>query len=485
MASEIKNFLFGKDEILLVSLSDNTNRSIYIHGNYDECDLKLIHDINRRHMVTVFEGIGDTDGCLPSKCMGVEDPSVNISPRYLIHCFINIMELLFKTDENAALFVRDKDIIELPTSNDNLEKIMTDMTSIQNTTTTNPLDVEMEGDNDVNFNIFLRILIQKMFGMQKHLKDMVSKNTSKLNRTSSVIGGINLKKNNGEEEGGDILTTGLRECSEVIHSVIRKNAEVIIRTALDPNNVSMVAMKKMVEICSEERQQPLYANLNISFSLMYECIGEVFNVLLVNIIPRTSMMEAMQGSFYNAAVLSELKLQGRFPDILCIPILYRFIHSCFKDESSQSPSYLEDAENYLKQNYTGMFTQIEKLQKGYSNPDEILCTIALKSNFQDKTYLEALYWVLNIKRSCTFEYYIVLMTVLYIAARCSNVNANSKRCNALSFITPIYSIMKLFYKYVTALGLPKSLCSSTMENFSTMYQKELKENLQIVVKSII
>ena len=483
MAAEIKSFLFGKNEVLLLALSNNTNRNIPIHGEYDDDELTLIHDINRRHIMTVFEEDLNTDGCLPSKCMGVEAPSVNISPRYLTHCFVNIMELLFKTDENATLFERNKDMVVLPTSNDNLEKIMMTMTSSQK-----PLSMEMEGEavggDNVNFTLFLQLLIEKMFTMQKQLKGMVSKNTSKINTKMSVMGGINREMLKTANEETDILSTGLQECSDVIHATIRKNAQLITKTVLDPNNASMVAMKKVVQICSEQQQQqPLYANLNISFTLMYECIGEVFNVLLINIIPRNSMMEAMQGSFYNAAVLSELKLQDRFPNLLCIPVLYRFIHSCFKDEESACGD--DTYEQYLEQNYRGVLTQIEKLQRGHSNQDEILCTIALKSNIRDKKYNEALYWVLNQKRSCTFEYYMILMTVLYISARCSNVNAISKRSNALVFIAPIYSIMRLFYQYVSNLGIESSLCSSTMENFSTMYQGELKTNLEIVAKSMV
>ena len=119
MAAEIKNAHFGKNEILLLSLSDNTNLEIKICGGYNPEKMNLIHDLNRRHIIKDFEKKQYTDGCLPSECIGELNPSVNISPRYLMHCFVNIMELLFKTDENVALFARDKDIISLPTSNDN------------------------------------------------------------------------------------------------------------------------------------------------------------------------------------------------------------------------------------------------------------------------------------------------------------------------------------------------------------------------------
>ena len=520
MAAEIKNFLFSKNseekDVLILALSDRTNREVIIEGGYSDEEMKIIHDINRRHIMKVFEEKLHTDGCLPSACIGVDKPSVNISPRYLMHCFVNIMELLFKTNENVALFARDKDIISLPTSNDNLEKIMMAMTSTvdpsflssSSSSSSSYMDVE-EGDinnnnnndnNNIHFTVFLRVLVEKMFSMQRNLKEMISKNTNKINRKASTIGGINyaaLMKNNEEV---DILSSGLQECSNVIHDVIQKNAKMITRMLLDTKDTSMVAMKEVIKIYSQpqQQQQPLYANLNISFELMYKCIGEVFNVLFFNIIPQKSMMEAMQGSFYNAAVLSELNLLERYNDILCRPILYRLIHSCFKDESflssssssSSLPQEDDDVhEKYLDIEYRGVLTQIEKLERGGCRKnwdDEILGRIAIKSitSIRDKQYIEALYWVLNRKRSYTFEYYIILMSVLYINARCPNVNNATKLSNVLKFIIPVYSIMKLFHQYVTKLGIENSLCSATMDTFSTIYQRELKDMIENFSESI-
>ena len=507
MAAEIKNAHFGKNEILLLSLSDNTNREIKICGGYKTEEMNLIHDLNRRHIMIDFEKKQHTDGCLPSECIGELNPSVNISPRYLMHCFVNIMELLFKTDENVALFARDKDIISLPTSNDNLEKIMMAMTSTvdpssflsSSSSSSSFMDVdEDDNNNDINFTLFLRLLVEKMFSMQRNLKEMISKNTNKIKRRASTIGGINHQALMKNAEEVDILSSGLQECSNVIHDVIRKNAKIIIDMLQDKKNTSMVAMKEVIEMYSQQQQhQPLYANLDISFKLMYKCIGEVFNVLFMHIIPQKSMMEAMQGSFYKAAVLSELKLLERHNDLICRPILYRFIYSCFKDESSLSSSsslFLrqegdEDVhEKFLEKEYKGVLTLIEKLQREgcqqYS-ADEILSKIAVKSDVQDKKYIEALYWVLNRKRSCTFEYYIILMGVLYISARCPNLNGKTKCSNVLNFITPVYSIMKLFHQYVTNLGIENSLCSSTIDTFSTVYQTELKNMMEMLSRTMI
>ena len=482
---KIKNFSFRKDEKLFISFTNHTDQTIKIHGGHEKDVSNFIHDINRLHM----KDNPTTDGCLPSNSIGVKDPSVNISPMYLMHCFINIMEQVLRNDTNAVCFERNKDIVSLPTSNDNLEKIMMAMTSTENllsSSSSSSSSLVEEGRGNVNFSLFLRVIIEKMFTMQQNLKETISKKCNKIAKTSAAIGRINhelLRKNRDE---ADFLSTGLQQCSDVIHSLMRENAQQIRDAVLDPNNTSMVAIKKLHAIHPLSR--PLYANENISFALMYECIGEVFNVLFINIIPQNSMMEAMQGSFYNAAVLSELKLQDRFSDLLCLPVLYRFVYSCFEDKSLSSSSHAENLhEKYLHEHHSGVWNNIIKLQR-VDDDDErvnILGIIAQKSDIRDKKFIEALYWVLNQKRLCTFEYYIILMSVLYISARCSNVSKLNKLTNVVRFITPIYSIMTLFQKYVNNLGITDSLCSATMESFSMLHQEELKKNLEIFATSIV
>ena len=489
---EIRNFLIiPEKELLVLSCTNETNHSIHICGNENDAKmLDIISNLNRRHMVTCFEQQPVKDGCLPTKCLGIENPSVNISPKYLVHCFINIMEMVFGHDGNVQMFARNKDAVELPTSKQNLEKIMTAMLDTEAMEDEDDIDVN-DDQMSVNFKMLLRVMLDKLFTMQRTMTSTISKNASKLHKKSSFVGGINqdlLKQMSGGDE--DVLSKGLQDCSEVIHASMRRNAELIQFAVLDPNNAEMTAVKRIMDICNHHCLQPLYANLDVTFELMYQSIGEIFNALFFNIIPKYSMMEAMQGAFYNAAVLSELKLQERFPDIVCVPILYRFIHCCFKDESN--PNMEVVSEEYFQQNYPGILNQIDRLQQQYNNDDDddkersidILCTIAMKSNIKDEEFNRALYWVLNRKRSCTFEYYIILMTVLYLNSRCSNVNTHNKRGNAKTFISPIYVIMKLFYGYVRELGIEVSLCSATIDNFSTLYQRELKQTLELFVKSI-
>ena len=476
---EIKNFLFIPDrELLVISLSNCTNQTIPVHGGYDREMLAIISDMNRKQMIKVFENNPETDGCLPLKCIGVDDDSTNISPRYLTHCFINIIELVFGTEDNAQLFVKNAATLALPTSNHNLELIMTTLLK-----TASDVGEDKNNDNDdvIHFKLFIQILLDKLLTMQRGMTSTISKNASKLNKKSAYIGGIsNIKDITGND--GDVLSKGLQECAGVIHESMRRNAESIKAAVLNQNDHQMMAVKRFVEICSG--RQPLYSNLDISFELMYGCIGEIFNALFFHIIPRTSMMEAMQGSFYNAAVLHELKLQDKFPDIVCTPILYRLINSCFKDPGSR-----EDMEEiyhrYISDNYSGVIALIDKLGRENCSAPEILCSIALKSNIQDEKFNEALYWLLNRKRSCTFEYYIILMAVLYVNARCPTLAAHNKRGNTKSFIDPIYAVMRLFHQHVQGVGIEVSLCSDVMETFSTLYQVELKEALEEFAKSVL
>lgn len=475
---EIKNYLFIPDrQLLVLSLSNCTNHTVPVHGNYEREMLAIISDMNRKQMIKVFENNPETDGCLPLKCIGVDDDSTNISPRYLTHCFINIMERVFGTEENAPLFVKNTSTVALPTSNHNLELIMTTLLKTAS-------DVgEDNNDNDdvFHFKLFIQILLDKLLKMQQSMTSTISKNASKLNKKAAYMGGISNIRDIMSNDG-DVISKGLQECAGVIHESMRRNAESIQAAVLNRNDHQMMAVKRFVQICSGH--QPLYSNLDISFELMYGCIGEIFNALFFHIIPRTSMMEAMQGSFYNSAVLHELKLQDKFPDIVCTPILYRLINSCFKDHGSR-----EDMEKiyhqYMCDNYSGVLPLIDKLGRENCSAPEILCNIALKSNIQDEKFNEALYWVLNRERSCTFEYYIILMAVLYVNARCPTLAAHNKRANTKSFIVPIYAVLRLFYQHVQGVGIEVSLCSDVMETFSTLYQVELKEALELFAKNVL
>ena len=119
------------------------------------------------------------------------------------------------------------------------------------------------------------------------------------------------------------------------------------------------------------------------------------------------------------------------------------------------------------------------------NALETLCHIALKSNIQDKAYNDSLYWILNEVRGYTYEYYVILLTTLYIQTNCATANKLNKKSNGKMFIQPVYEIMTLLYRHIKELKPAETLNPMAIENFSKLYQGEIKQALLRFTKTML
>ena len=515
MKSPVVNCLVRNHQLML-SFPDKGNCFINIDGDKNTPDeLEAISKGNRLFSIILFTGNRhEEDGCLPSKCLDIAGPSVNISPRYLINCFINTVECVFSSDndynnnnnDSNSLFVRDKDTVELPMSSDKMESLIPEMfdkcriPKEEQTMMEVDCDEDTCDDNsdDTDLYLFINTIIEQLYKMQGNISSYLSKsynNSKSLQKKASVVGGFgsNIFTNIFEDidkhnnNGDSVLKNGMKDCAQTIHKAMRRHRMELRRLVEDENDQEMKSVKTLIRLVkkkdNESAGKSLYVNDEISLKLMFDCIGEINNALFLNIIPKTSMMTAMQAVFYHAAVLREMKILEKFSHLIQMPILYRLIYCCFKDDSNSNSYVIAEYNKYMRENYKGVFSQINKLRdnKDRNNSDdnfdtnvEIICSIASKSNIQDEKYKESLYWLLNEKRWYTFEYYLVLMAVIYMQSKCGNVNNFNKISNAKTFITPVYEVLILFYRHVNDLGLETSLRPSTIESFSDLYRKELR-----------
>ena len=115
---------------------------------------------------------------------------------------------------------------------------------------------------------------------------------------------------------------------------------------------------------------------------------------------------------------------------------------------------------------------------------QLLCNISNKTNIKDEKYLEALYFALNEKRHCTYEFYIIMLGRLYAQCICGELKKENKISNIKTFIHPLYEIMTCYCQHVNQIGLQNALCSETFDNFSKLNDGKLRETAQKFMRVI-
>ena len=473
---DIKSYFIDPVRQTLLVASDEEKYTFTIDGNKNsDEELKLILEANRRYVKTLMmknvSQQSNFDGCLPSVCLNVPLPSVNVSPKYLINCFIAIIKLLFNdfrvSRNHDPFFIRDETTIDIPTSSDKMQLLMETVMNTVGAGDSESFDVK---------NIF-RMFMQQFAVMENKLQSRTDK-LNKMRKRCNMVGGLgNVDDAFATVNQVSDFKKSLNQCAVSTHELIGNQKKTILQAVLDENNPSMVAMKQVYKIITADAKTPIYYNTDISLDVMFAAIGEIFNVLFLNVAPQTSMMDSLLGSFYHTAVLNELKLLERFSDIIQWPVLYRITYCCFKaptdDEATQ-----RERERYLRENYPSILNHVNRLGDDRDKNLQGMCNISVKTNFQDQKLLEALYYALDEKRHCTYEFYVVMMGHLYAQCFCCDLKRENKISNVKKFIQPLHEIMTCYYQHVNQIGLQNALCSETFDTFSKLNDNELRETAQ-------
>lgn len=442
-------------------------------NHLDKEKLLFVSDINRKYCSNMFKkmiqnekvNMNYYDGCLPSKCLFIEGEVVYISPQYLINCFIHWMELLFKTNEGQSIyFIRDVQNISIPASSDKMEQFVSQMTD----NTFSYYKENSDSDGYISdLYTFFQLIMEQLTNIQSNFEEKVKQAKKK----SNIIGGM--RSINFEKDVFKLTKNEFKDsfsnCSQIIHDYVSNNRDRILKVALDVNNDKMYALKRIFEILARDTDICLYENLSISLQLMLDAIGEIFNILFNGVLPSHSIFLSFAATVYHTAVLNELNLLEKFSNTIYLPLLFRLVYSCFNDDNANTQH-----KQYLSTDYNTILNHIGKLNGDDDNNINILCSVAQKINLKDQKCLDSIYWHLNKVRGFTIEYYLIMISAVYVMYKCANINRMNKISNAKQFLTPIYKVFSLFLNYVRTMGLNQSLCSSTFENFGKVYQTEIK-----------
>ena len=460
-----------KNEMILI-FNNNVTRTLKI-SNAQPQDYDLIDRGNRLftinlHKRQINKDEFKIDGCLPIHCLDIpkNTPKVNISPVYLINCFIYIMKILFSSKcQDDKTFVRDDSgIINIPTNQEKMNDLMSKVFKSME---------ESKSNDDFNFNNIFHILLQQIILLEKQ---SVSNNV-KINKSlknASINGGIGNIHNIYDTIKNVVgIEKTLNQCADTIHHCMLNYRDDILNIVLNPNNGNFWAVKQVFAYINNDTS-PLYYNLNISYKTIFSAIGEVFNALFLFIIPQYSMNESIMASFYQSAVLNELNMLNIFSDKIQLPILHRLTHSCFK--TNFNDEIINKSENYLRNNHSKVLKNL-KYMKDLQFHDNILllCKIAAMSNISDSEYTNSLYYLLNETQSRSVAFYLVLLATIYIQSKCLNLSKENKISNAQKFIEPLHKIINLFGNYVKKIGLEHVLNDETFNAFNELHKNELQE----------
>ena len=273
-----------------------------------------------------------------------------------------------------------------------------------------------------------------------------------------------------------IITKNLQESTENIQTFIVEHREAIkakIWEAKD-NHENLTALHKILQVL--DNSKPLYIQYKIPFDLMFEVIGEVFNVALYNFIPQVSLILSLQACFYNAAYLYQLNLLERYVDIIFQPVFHRLTYSCFKSQLSYN-NY--ESIEYMKTNYPQIVNKISSFRNNIDMDVETLAKISLQIDMRNERCLDGLFWLLDETRQFTFEYYLILLAFMFLNTnKCKVLKKMDKISNITMFLKPLYVIMSLYKDFVTNMGIDCALSSTTLESFNSLYNYEISQAIK-------
>ena len=472
-----------------------------------EDDLLKVAQLNRLYLIYLCKknqmNNVKFDGCLPVRCLDLnnnnnnnnnddneEEEELIISSKYLINCFIHLLKtILVQKDiinkDYDEIFIRDDKTVPIPTSSEKMRDMLNSTLKVFMEAEENKMEIdehehEQENDNDfANLNQLLKMIIGHVAELQQRTTKKVEKGKKKLNMVGGISQKCNLDNNNNNSDNNDISKM-LTDCVNVIekfiydHRILFKDDDMVNRI-INTMNTNTNGNG------NGNSNYKIYTNDDISFQDMINFIGRVFNVFFFQTFPRYSMMLTIQGIMYYVSILNELKLINHFKDTIQLPILYKLIYSCFKDETSL---YDANTNNWLKDSYPKIYKALNAYVTNTNTLDqsgaalEHLCNIALSlaisNDNNNNDLIDAVYWFLNHHLDSTIEFYLLIITNQYVQTKCSLMNKTNKISNAITFMKPLYNILTLFRNYVRQIGIDLALCNETLGNFSVLYANEIK-----------
>lgn len=461
-------------------------------ANFDnQEEIDFINKANRYFMKRLFKlsenDRKNADGYLPVKCIlqdKVEENSC-ISPKYILNLFIKLIQLITSdSDDNQGIFSRDKDYT-LPASTDKMKEIMNELIQSQ-------IHGEFLVSNDNMENgfafvqQFLQLFMKQLDSVQNLVFSKIDniQNNSKLKRNTNFTRGINLtqinqKVNKVDDQIINSLLENIHESSHVVHDAIRQHRMTILSQLL--NNASNSYTKRVIEIIQDSPDVAIYENQEISFDLMFNTIGEIFNIAFMVIFPKISMTLSVMGSLYYTTVMKELGIINVFGRRTQIPIISRLIYSC-KDCKLAIPDLDRDmAEEYFKMTFPFVYNQIKSVNtngiiprmnssilhtnqnqavpyykmlesfcENYERNLDFVLKLGRKFNINDELYSNRLFTFLNDQRGHSYEYYLIAILGIFsnTYSRYNSLGKNNKALNEKNFITPVHCILTLFFCYI-------------------------------------
>ena len=404
------------------------------------------------------------------------------------------MQCLFIEDvKYLRLCNRDENSVKIPTSETNMSILIKDiMNSCNNNDSSININTNNNNDdNDSDSLIDIKHLFLLVLNYIGNLQNSNAKklNSSKLHKNVNISGGFrniqelfqnnnNNNNNNNDNSLQNNINETLKYTGEKIHDLIKEYKHIIYQNDLCNNDINTLK-----EFIDNNPEIYIYQNTNISFKFMMQFISNLFNSLFLEILPKTSMINCLYATLYQASVLNELNILKYNSNIIQLPLMYRLIYSFYKNESYQLENF--DNNNNNDDDINKLKRLIDKLCNQEKDIDT-LCQIALRINIQDTKQLNTLFWLLNEKRGYTYEFYIIIIISLYVLSKCQNMSKTNKFSNSKTFGEPLYDILFLFYKYVVfeIQNLQIALCTKTFDNFNLIYANDIKIYIQKFLKNI-
>ena len=470
-------------KIITVELMTNNNvtKTVYINvgdEKNDESILNFIDEANRHYSATLFN-IQQTNnhssyGCLTSKVVGLEDiPITFLNPKYIINVFLKLFQSIMKDDIYYLKNCTRDETLNIPTSEENLSSLVNRLMNIYNENRINSGNDDDDEESIIDIKDMFMILLEYIVKLQTNNNNNLQKKLN-LHKKATLMGGIS-HLDSLQDSLKDNFNETLVQTGENIHRLIYEHKGDIYNNQICKNDVDNV--KAFIDA---NPNLELYKNVNVTFKFMMKTIGNIFNVLFLNILPQKSMLDCLYATLYQAAFLNELDILQYYSKIIQLPLMFRLIYSFYKDERKQPPHAVNEKICKL----------IEKLCRNGGDDKDIdaICEIAVRLDFKNIEELNSIYWLLNEKRNFTYEFYIIIIIGLYVLSKCKGMNKDNAKLNAKIFGSPIYDLLYTFRQYIVNdikdLQVASMLCTDTFDNFNKLYSKDINKCLKTFLHTI-
>lgn len=469
-------------------------------------------------------------GCLPSQVLKLSNSNENqffIDPRRLTNWFIHIIskiasfEIIFpnKINENDkwTFYIRDSNVFLPKGGKTNIQEILSSALS-----TFNIESIMSEYENENSENEFLSVIhIFKL--LIPKLQKLITPASTSRKRTHSGYNKIKISNEFNKLLDENNFSSTLEKWTEdSIKNIDRKISEYqsyILNCVANVNNKDTWAVKEFLSETIKQPNIPIYLNENISFPTMIHSIGEIFNILLLDILPKESMEAAINGSFFHMIYLKDINLLNSFKTFVFLPILYRLINVCYEDNSP----IINESINYLEYKYKNIYQYLIEFQSKkpiwiHSNNTSLISwfnencedtihflynvSLLCENLLDTENFTDVLYWAMNGIRKNGFEFYLVIILIMYKnsitiqnAKKGNLMNKQNKILNAKNIISPLFRIIVCFYDYIRSI--PSELITMDILNSNnfgespkyrsiivTALQDFLKENKDLITMII-